>query len=160
MQGSDPIPRSFLCGMFIEAITPLFQRDLQRLRTEIEAFPDAASLWRTSGTITNSGGTLCLHLCGNLQHFIGAVLGNSGYIRDRAAEFNERNIPVADLIAEIDRTSAAVLPVLARLTDADLEVPYPINVFEKEMSSAQFLLHLQGHLNYHLGQINYLRRMA
>lgn len=146
--------------MFTEAITPLFERDLQRLRTEIEAFPDTAALWRTNGTITNSAGTLCLHLCGNLQHFIGAVLGQSGYVRDRAAEFEKRDVTATELMTEIDRTIDVVMPILSRMSDPDVVMPYPIDVFGKEMTSAQFLLHLQGHLNYHLGQINYLRRMA
>lgn len=146
--------------MFIDALTPLFLRDLDRLRTEIIAFADPAALWRTSGTITNSAGTLCLHLCGNLQHFVGAVLGKNGYVRDRAAEFEKRDVPVAELLAEIDRTIAVVGSVMEQLNDVDLAKPFPINVFDTEMSTAQFLMHLQGHLNYHLGQINYVRRMA
>lgn len=146
--------------MLSEILAPLFARDLQRLKKEIEAFPDAAGLWRVNGTITNSAGTLCLHLCGNLQHFIGAVLGGSGYVRDRDAEFAKRNVPAEELIAEIDRTQEVVAATLAKLSDADVDAPFPIKVFDKEMSTAQFLMHLQGHLNYHLGQINYLRRMA
>ncbi len=146
--------------MFTDALAPLLARDLQRLKTEIGAFDDTTKLWRTNGTITNSAGTLCLHLCGNLQHFIGATLGNTGYVRERTAEFEKRDVPVAELLAEIDRTSEVVAAVLIQQADADLAKPFPINVFDKEMSTAQFLLHLQGHLNYHLGQINYLRRMA
>jgi len=146
--------------MFIASIAPLFARDLQRLKTEIEAFPDAASLWRVNGTITNSAGNLCLHLCGNLQHFIGSTLGKSGYVRDRPAEFGTRNVPVTELSMEIDRTSDVLRTVLATLSDADVAGPFPINVFDKEMSTTEFLMHLNGHLNYHLGQINYLRRMG
>jgi uncharacterized damage-inducible protein DinB len=145
--------------MFIEALSPLFARDLERLKTEIQAFPDGHSLWRVNGTITNSAGNLCLHLCGNLQHFIGAILGNTGYVRERDAEFSKRDVPAAELIAEIERTMAVLSPVLKSLSDQDMAKPFPVKVFAEEMSTAQFLLHLQGHLNYHLGQINYMRRM-
>ena len=146
--------------MFIEALTPLFQRDLQRLKDEIHAFPDGQALWRVNGTITNSAGNLCLHLCGNLQHFIGAVLGNTGFERDRDTEFAKRDVPAAALIAEIERTMDVVSVALKRLNDEDMAKPFPVKVFADELSTAQFLMHLQGHLNYHLGQINYLRRMG
>jgi len=146
--------------MFMNSIAPLFARDLHRLKSEIEAFPDLASLWRVNGTITNNAGNLCLHMCGNLQHFIGATLGKSDYVRDRTAEFGKRDVPVTELIAEIDRTIEVVRSVLAKLNDADVAGPFPIKMFDKEMSTVEFMMHLEGHLNYHLGQINYLRRMA
>ena len=60
-------------------ISQLLQRDLEKLKTEISSFKDEKKIWEISGEVKNSAGNLCLHLCGNLQHFIGAALGNSGY---------------------------------------------------------------------------------
>ena len=147
-------------SIIIDALQQLFLRDLDRLRDEIEAHEDGPALWSTSGTVTNSAGNLCLHLCGNLQHFIGAVLGGSGYVRDREHEFSARNIPRKILLDEIDRTKDSIAATLGSM-DADALVrTYPVKVFAEAMSTGQFLIHLHGHLNYHLGQINYLRRCS
>ncbi|MDZ7624548.1 MAG: DinB family protein [Ignavibacteriaceae bacterium] len=109
--------------------------------------------------VKNSAGNLCLHLCGNLQHFIGAVLGNSGYIRNRDAEFSKKNVPIRELVAEIELTAKVVEKALKNLPEEILEKTYPINVFGYEMTTEYFLTHLTTHLNYHLGQINYHRRL-
>lgn len=145
--------------MLIEHISTLFDRDLQRLHTEIEAFPSESDLWRVSGAVTNSAGNLCLHLCGNLEHFIGGVLGGSGYVRDREHEFAAKNIPRAELLSEVGRTREALTKALGAMSDEDLGRTFPLKVFGEDMPTAYFLLHLEGHLNYHLGQVNYLRRM-
>ena len=145
-------------SIIVTALQQLFLRDMDRLRAEIEAYEDGPTLWATPGTVTNSAGNLCLHLCGNLQHFIGAVLGGSGYVRDREHEFSARNVPRTALLSEIDRTKASIAATLGSLNTDVLDRTYPIQVFAEAMSTAQFLMHLQGHLNYHLGQINYLRR--
>ena len=78
----------------INTLLQLFQRDLEKLKTEISSYKDEKKIWVISGEVKNSAGNLCLHLCGNLQHFIGAVLGNSGYVRNRDAEFTRKNVPV------------------------------------------------------------------
>ncbi len=145
--------------MMVEHISTHFDRDLQRLYTEIEAFPSEADLWRVSGVVANSAGNLCLHLCGNLEHFIGGLLGGSGYVRDREHAFAARNIPRAELLAEVDRTRKALAKAFATLGDERLQEPFPIPIQGEELNTAYFLLHLEGHLNYHLGQLNYLRRM-
>ena len=145
--------------MLTQPLSFLFDRDLQRLRTEIEAFISEADLWRVSGAVTNSAGNLCLHLCGNLEHFIGGVLGGSGYVRDRENEFAARNIPRAELLAEVDRTRDVLAKAFAAMSDEDLGKTFPLKVFGEDMTIAYFMLHLEGHLNYHLGQVNYLRRM-
>lgn len=146
--------------MITEALLHLFERDLDRLEKEVLAFTDEKDLWRTTGSVTNSAGNLCMHICGNLRHFIGATLGGSGYVRDREREFAAREVPRTALIEEIANTRLAVNGTLIHLSGPDLIAPFPIAVFETEMSTASFLIHLQGHLNYHLGQINYLRRIG
>jgi len=143
----------------IDILTKLFLRDLEKLKTEISSFKDEKNLWKISGEIKNSAGNLCLHLCGNLQHFIGSVLGNSGYIRNRDAEFSRKDIPLKELVDEIELTMKVVEKTLKNLPEGILEKTYPINVFGYEMTTEFFLTHLTTHLNYHLGQINYHRRL-
>jgi len=143
----------------IETLTQLFLRDLEKLKTEISSFKDEKKIWETAGEVKNSAGNLCLHLCGNLQHFIGAVLGKSGYVRNRDAEFSRRDVPIRELVAEIDLTIEILKKTFAGLKEDDLQKIYPINVFGYEMTTEFFLTHLTTHLNYHLGQINYHRRL-
>lgn len=141
--------------MYIE----IFNRDLGKLKTEIESYKDEKQLWKIKNEISNSGGNLVLHLCGNLRNYIGAKLGNTGYVRNRDAEFNLKDVPISELIAEVEKTKDEVLNTLNKLTDEDLQKIYPENVIKKEMTTSFFLSHLTTHLNYHLGQINYHRRM-
>jgi uncharacterized damage-inducible protein DinB len=143
----------------IEILTQLFLRDLEKLKTEISSFKDEKKIWKISGEIKNSAGNLCLHLCGNLQHFIGAVLGNSGYIRNRDAEFSKKDVPIRELVAEIELTIKSVQKTLEQLKAEDLQKSYPENVLGYEMTTEFFLTHLATHLNYHLGQVNYHRRL-
>ena len=141
-------------------LSGILARDLISLRKEIEAYPGEPDLWRGAEGITNSGGTLALHLAGNLQHFIGAVLGNTGYIRNRDAEFAERDVPRAEVLHRIDAALAAVKDTLAGLSDADLAREYPLPVGKVRVETGDFLIHLATHLTYHLGQVDYHRRMV
>ena len=143
----------------IKTLDTLFQRDLENLKTEISSYKAEKNLWKISGTIKNSAGNLCLHLCGNLQHFIGAVLGNSDYVRNRETEFSRKNVPVKELVKEIELTTTVVEKTLNNLKEVQLKETFPINVFSYEMTTEYFLVHLATHLNYHLGQINYHRRL-
>lgn len=142
----------------IETLTKLYLRDLEKLKTEITSYKNEENLWKVSGEIANSAGNLCLHICGNLQHFIGATLGNSGYVRKRNEEFSRKNVPVKELVNEIETTTKIVEKTLNELKEEDLQKIYPINVFGNEMTTGFYLTHLTTHLNYHLGQTNYHRR--
>ena len=146
-------------SMVIDILNQLYERDLGKLRSEIEAYADEADLWRTEGEISNSGGNLSLHLVGNLRHFFGAVLGGAGYVRDRDNEFASGPVPRADMLAGVDSALADVTATLEKLSEADLEQTYPIEVFGHPMTTGYFLVHLATHLDYHLGQINYHRRL-
>ncbi len=143
----------------IQHLISLFNTDLERLQKEVESYSEEDVLWRTNGDISNSAGNLCLHLVGNLNHFIGAILGNTGYVRDRDSEFSLKNIARPELIASIVEVRNMVQKALLDLDPDDLEKNYPVNVFGTEMTSGYFLIRLVAHLNYHLGQINYHRRM-
>lgn len=145
--------------MLTEILIQLYERDIAKLKGEVEQYTDEADLWKTGGKITNSAGNLTLHLIGNLKHFIGAVLGGSGYIRDRDTEFSDAGVARDTLLTAIDETAAVVKATLEHLTDADLANEYPLDVFGHPMTTDYFLVHLATHLNYHLGQINYHRRM-
>ena len=145
--------------MITDALTTLFERDLQRLKTEIELYRIEENLWLVKDGIGNSAGNLCLHLIGNLSHFIGAILGNRGYIRHREDEFSLKNIPRQDLVTNIENCRLIVRNTLAKLTFADLEKEFPQQVFDKSVTTEMMLMHLTTHLTYHLGQINYHRRL-
>ena len=145
--------------MLNEVLIQLYERDLKKVRNEIEQYENEADLWETADGISNSGGNLCLHITGGLQYLIGAVLGQTSYVRDREAEFTEKNVPREQLLARIDTTIDAVTSTLAKLTSADFEKPYPLDILGHPMTSEFFVTHLVGHVNYHLGQINYHRRL-
>jgi len=142
------------------ALAGVIARDLRALRRELEAYPDERDLWRVVPGIANSGGTLALHLAGNFKHFVGAVLGATGYVRDRGAEFSRRDVPRSELLREIDEALAAVQRTLAQLGDDTLAPPFPQAVGGVTVTTGDFLLHLATHLTYHLGQVDYHRRMV
>ncbi|MGH7568286.1 MAG: DinB family protein [Gemmatimonadales bacterium] len=135
-------------------------RDLKALKREIEAYPGERDLWRVAPGIGNPGGTLALHLAGNLQYFVGAVLGRTGYRRDRDAEFQRRDLPRRELLAQVDAAIATVDCGLATLDDAALARDYPETVGGITVRTGDFLLHLVAHLTYHLGQVDYHRRLV
>lgn len=143
----------------IEILRSLFNRDLQRLKEEIAAYNNEALLWRTERHIANSAGNLCLHLIGNLNTYFGSVLGNTGYVRQRDLEFSQKDVPQAELLDKLDATAKMVNEVLDKLQPEALDKEYPMKVYEQPLTTAQFLAHLTTHLAYHLGQINYHRRL-
>lgn len=143
----------------IEIIKKLFSRDLNKLKNEIELYQNEMAIWQIIEGITNSGGNLCLHLIGNLNTYIGAELGMTNYVRNRELEFSSKNISKVDLLKKIKDTIDVVEKSLDKLTNEDLKKEYP-NLVLDEMTSTEFLLvHLLAHLSYHLGQINYHRRL-
>jgi len=135
-------------------------RDVDTLRREIELYPDDDSVWRELPGLPNSGGTLVLHLVGNLRHYFGAVLGGSGYVRDRPAEFSTRGVPRQELLQLIAAAHAEVSDALAHLDPARLEETYPEPMRGQSFSTSLFFLHLAVHLTYHLGQLDYHRRVV
>jgi Protein of unknown function (DUF1572). len=145
--------------MLIQTLKSLFHRDLEKLRNEISFYRQEENIWIVENSISNSAGNLCLHLIGNLQTYIGAEIGKTGYIRDRVAEFSLKDVPRSLLLDKIDDTMAVVTSALDLLSEDQLEEIYPILVFEEKTTTAYFLVHLTTHLTYHLGQINYHRRL-
>lgn len=143
----------------IENIQKLIVRDLDRTVEELGLYKDEANLWLKPEGINNSAGNLMLHLCGNLKHFIGALLGDTGYIRKRDEEFSLKDIPATYLKTNLEETKAVVERTLSGMQDNQLEEDFPIEMFGSKQTIGFMLLHLATHLNYHLGQINYHRRL-
>jgi hypothetical protein len=142
-----------------QALIFMFERDLKKLKTELNAYSDEALIWKLAGGISNSTGTLVLHLVGNLNHFIGGVMGQSGYVRDRDAEFSLRGVPRQEMLDQIDTTLQVVKETLLLFPEGKFNDTYPHAVFGEPMTYEFFMLHLVSHLNYHLGQVNYHRRL-
>jgi hypothetical protein len=145
--------------MLIPILKELFSRDLGKLRQEIGAYKNEQRLWYVEEGIANCAGNLCLHLVGNLQAFIGAEIGKTGYVRDRPMEFAAKGVPQQELLRMIDETTAVVETTLDQMKEEDMAKQYPAKVFEREVTTGYFFTHLATHLTYHLGQINYHRRL-
>jgi uncharacterized damage-inducible protein DinB len=145
--------------MLQETLQKLFDRDLQKLKLEISLYKSENNIWLVDKEISNSAGNLCLHLIGNLNHFIGSILGGTDYVRNRELEFSSTNIPQEELINAIEKTIKVVLDSLHKVTAEQLQMEYPLLVFAEKTSTEYFLVHLSMHLAYHLGQINYHRRL-
>jgi uncharacterized damage-inducible protein DinB len=145
--------------MIKETLLEMFEREMDKLASEIDCYADENMLWSRGGGISNSAGNLCLHLLGNLNHFIGATLGKTGYIRNRDGEFSSTGVPRRDLLVSIEKTKAVVLETLRRLPDECFEQNFPVEKHDKTVKTDFMLVHLLTHFNYHLGQINYHRRL-
>ncbi|MGG8497552.1 DUF1572 family protein [Tenacibaculum sp. TC6] len=145
--------------MIIDTLKILFNRDLKRLITEVEQYKIEADIWKIKGQVNNSAGNLCLHLIGNLNTYVGGELGYTGYVRKRELEFSLKNVPRQELIQMIENTIEMINKTLDSLDENILENEYPILVFDRKTSTGYLLVHLTTHLTYHLGQINYHRRL-
>jgi len=141
-----------------EELAGLFRRDLSRLTQELEAFDDDAQLWKKTEGVSNSAGNLALHLEGNLREYVGRQIGKVPYQRRREEEFSGSGITRADLVKRLEDVRQIVVRVISELPDQALRTPFPERVLGIDWSTQQFVLHLLAHFNYHLGQIDYLRR--
>ena len=145
--------------MLTDTLKILFTRNLNKLKSEIRLYRNEATLWYIEKEIANSAGNLCLHLIGNLNTYIGAELGKICYTRNRELEFSLKDIPKDELIKRIEETIDVVNTSLDQLTEDQLKSEYTLLVFKEKTSTEYFLVHLVTHLGYHLGQINYHRRL-
>lgn len=143
----------------IAALQSSFLEGLSALSDEIRSFPDDASLWIAPPGVSNSAGTLALHLIGNLHHFVGAQLGNTGYVRDREAKFSTRDLSKSELLQRCDETAEMIRTTMRSCTPESLALPFPLATFGEGRTTGDVLVRLVAHLRYHLGQVNYLRRL-
>jgi hypothetical protein len=140
-------------------LADFYERDIRKLIEEVNLFRNEEDLWRTRGLVKNSGGNLVLHIAGGLNHLIGATLAKTGYVRDREQEFIGKGVLRKDLVAQLEDLIPMINKTVASLTPEQMEAEYPI-FFDKPKTSVSYvLMQLLLHLNYHLGQVNYLRRI-
>ena len=142
-----------------ESLIALFERDIDKVINELSLYRDESNIWKVENQIANSAGNLALHLIGNLNTYIGKEIGKISYQRDRELEFSQKNVARADIIEKLYQTKLNVKNALKALKDEDYKKEYPILVFAEKTSTEYFLIHLATHLAYHLGQINYHRRL-
>jgi uncharacterized damage-inducible protein DinB len=140
-------------------ITDFFERDLDKLIQEINLFKNENDLWKTKEGINNSAGNLVMHLFGNLNHFIGKTLAKTDFERKRDEEFTVKNIPREKLISDLNELKETIKKTLPQLSEEDLKKDFPLQIRDQTFTTQNILTFLLAHLNYHLGQINYLRRM-
>ena len=140
-------------------ITNFFEIDLDKLKEEISLFKNEEDIWKIKEGIHNSAGNLAMHLLGNLNHFIGKTLGHTDYVRKRDEEFSIKNIPREKLISDINSLKEIIKNTLSYLSEEDLKKEFPVKIQEKTFTTQNMLIYLLAHFNYHLGQVNYLRRM-
>ena len=145
--------------MLIDTLIQLFERDLNRLINEIGLYKEEATIWKIEKGISNSTGNLTLHLIGNLNTYIGKELGDTGYVRNRELEFSTKFVKRDLLIEQLNATLEMIKATLSGLSNKDLMQEYPILVFTEKTTTEYLLVHLTTHLTYHLGQINYHRRL-
>lgn len=145
--------------MIQNTLIEIMTGNLRKLIDELQQYPDESRIWITSGKISNSAGNLCLHLIGNLNHFIGATLGNTGYQRNREAEFALKDIPRSELVSSLEATILMLDRTLPTVTDEQLQKDFPLEWNNRIVGTEFMLVHLSGHLSYHLGQVNYHRRL-
>ncbi len=144
--------------MLAKNLSNLFSRELEKVREEIKAYETEQTIWQKAEGINNSAGNLSLHISGNLQHFFGTMLGGTDYVRDREFEFNGK-VNLQDLLDDLDAAEKAILDTLQKLTPEDFEKEFPMKFHGETITTHWFALHLYGHMTYHLGQINYHRRL-
>ena len=137
----------------------LFDRDLGKLSQQIESFPNDEALWQTLPGVTNAAGNLALHIEGNLREYVGRQLGNLPYQRKRDLEFSSKGLSRAELSTHLAELRRSIPTVIEELSAEQMEMEYPEVVLGTPISTQQFLIHLHGHLNWHLGQVDYLRRI-
>jgi uncharacterized damage-inducible protein DinB len=143
----------------IEATQIILERDLNKLAAELKAFKSEQNIWVLHGQINNTAGNLALHMSGAVNHFIGAVLGNTGYVRDRPREFSDKNVLREALLGKVQDAITTVGSILPTLTEKALQNSFPEKIGGQTLSTGFFLMHLVSHINYHLGQVNYHRRL-
>jgi hypothetical protein len=145
--------------MLNNILAEFYERDLRKMIEEVNLFNNEENLWKIEGSVKNSCGNLVLHIIGGLNHFVGATLAHTGYIRDRDQEFVRKGVERKELVAQLEALIPMINKTVSALTPEDMEAEFPI-FFDKPKTSVSYVLvRLLAHLDYHLGQVNYLRRI-
>jgi hypothetical protein len=142
--------------MLNSVLANFYERDIRKLIEEVNLFRNEENLWRTQGAVKNASGNLVLHIIGGTNHLIGATLAHTGYIRNRDQEFIKKGVARIELVAQLEALIPLINETLAAL---NMDAEYSIVFDDAKRSNSYVLLQLALHLNYHLGQVNYLRRV-
>ena len=145
--------------MLNSVLATFYERDLRKLIEEVNLFRNEEDLWRTQGSVKNSSGNLVLHIIGGLNHFIGATLAQTGYVRNRDQEFISKGVERKDLVARLEKLIPMINETVNTLTREEMEAEFPLFFDKPKTSTSYVLVQLLAHLNYHLGQVNYFRRI-
>ena len=145
--------------MLNSILASFYERDIRKLIEEINQFKNEENLWRIQGTIKNSSGNLVLHIIGGLNYLIGTTLAQTGYVRNRDQEFIRKGVERKELVTQLEKLIPMINETLNGFTSGDMEAEYPIFFDKPKTSTGYVLMQLALHLNYHLGQVNYLRRI-
>lgn len=145
--------------MLKEDLSEIFKRDIRKVISEINLYSNEENIWKVKEGVKNSAGNLCLHLTGNLKYFVGSLLGSLDYERNREAEFSNQRVQRKDIVRSLEETEEIVTATIRNLNEETLWENFPSEIFKRKVTTAYFLIHLTGHLNYHLGQISYHRRL-
>lgn len=145
--------------MLHHTLATFYERDIRKLIDELNAFTNEENLWKTHGSIQNASGNLALHIVGGLNHLIGATLARTGYVRNRDQEFTIKGVERNVIVTQLEELIPMINTTFKALTPEQLETNYPIFFDQPNTSIGYVLVQLLAHLNYHLGQVNYLRRM-
>jgi hypothetical protein len=140
-------------------LNQLLQRDLSKLIEELKAYSDERNLWHVDQGINNSAGNLTLHLIGNVKQFFGLDLAGIAFERDRDSEFVPSMLSREELLQELDELKKLIDQALVPMDPKKLGDQSKHSFLGHSMTVGYFLIHLYGHFNYHLGQINYHRRL-
>lgn len=145
--------------MLNNILANFYERDIRKLIEEVNLFKNEEDLWRITGSVKNSCGNLVLHVIGGMNYLIGTTLAHTKYVRNREQEFIQKNVKRTELISQLEALIIIINQTLNTLTADQMEAEYPI-FFDKPKTSVTYVLvQLLAHLNYHLGQVNYLRRV-
>ena len=140
-------------------LADFYERDIRKLIEEINLFKNEEDLWRTEGAVRNSAGNLVLHIIGGTNYLIGNKLADTGYVRNRDQEFIQKGVDRKVLASQLNLLIDMVKNALNGLSPEQMDAEYPMLFDDKKVSNSYLLVQLLAHLNYHLGQINYLRRI-
>jgi uncharacterized damage-inducible protein DinB len=132
-----------------------YSQNATRIRELAGPLSDA-QFWQKPFSFGNSFGHLVLHLTGNLNYYIGAQIGDTGYVRDRPREFADSSLPPkAETLKRLDEAVAMVLSTIRAQSTEDWSKEYSGTGTEAKTRLELFMI-CAAHMQLHIGQMVYL----
>jgi uncharacterized damage-inducible protein DinB len=137
-----------------EEFARYFRHLARRVEKAALAVPEDR-LWTKPFAFGNSIGHLVLHLTGNLNHYVGALVAGTGYVRDREHEFvDPEKYPRDELLARFREAIEMVVRTVETQDDAGFTTP--VDAQKPIQTRLGLFLVCAAHLNNHIGQMGYL----